>query len=860
MERIEPAVARVVIEVSDRLSAQLISRPSLRQASAMRADTEELLTCLSPEDVEALAGYLDSPDFAAVVTQKRIDDELAEPAREQLYQGLRLAGISDEQLERTTKVLYGVMVAACEEAATRFELASTKIDKKDLSAAAASNSDVLKRLKSLARIQTFAARMRSQVAAQHDKIRLPHIGSSRAVPYEQLYVEPALVSSADLRIGAPGERVLVLGDPGAGKSTLAEKFAHDIAVGESGQVPFLLVLREFTAALDEGGRDLLQYLERRCQDPYNLKPPRDGVEYLLRTGRAVVILDGLDELVQTELRRRVVSLVEGFAHLYPLVPILVTARKIGYEDAPLSTSLFVRSHIAEFGLKQISRYVTRWFELDEATSPAQRKRLAQSFMEDSQRIPEIRSNPLLLTLLCAMYSSDRYLPRNLAQVYERCALMLFDQWDARRGIELPLKFSGRLRGAVQHLAWRMFNAAESGKAQPRTRIVNALTEYLQPKLDDHDESVQTAEEFLAFCTGRAWIMTDVGATESEPLFGFTHRTFLEFFAAEYLVRTHRTAAELWAVLQPTINQWDVVAQIVLQLYERNTEGGFDELLLEALKSEELGFASRALHHVLPSASTVRSITAAAVDRSVALGIDARLDRNIHLTEIDQILVNCLDHSSPANLPSVEKGMSDRIGELIELGNVDAVLLVDCIADVGAENSEPRRRIQRNLFDRHHARLAELRKAVPWGGGLALHSPEILPEVIRECGVKALYQECVFHDSRRPSAAETLFSTTEQPFIAIPVADAIAIAMTAEPTPWVDFPMVAHVSWRQEDVAGNDSLRMLLALPLLEFIFSVGDMPESWPDRDNVPEVVQAFLDRCKRGEIRVAGPAQRPPR
>ena len=56
-----------------------------------------------------------------------------------------------------------------------------------------------------------------------------------------------------------------------------------------------VITPKFATSFDEGGRDLPHYLEKLCQAPYNVKPPRDGVEYLLRTGRAVVILDGLDE-------------------------------------------------------------------------------------------------------------------------------------------------------------------------------------------------------------------------------------------------------------------------------------------------------------------------------------------------------------------------------------------------------------------------------------------------------------------------------------------------------------------------------------------------------------------------------------
>lgn len=749
------------------------------------------------------------------------------------------------------------MVAACQEAAPHFGDTSTKIDRADLFTAASVNGSMLKRLKSLTRINSFAARMREQVVALHNKIRLPHVGVSRSVRYDQLYVQPKLASEVVVRLGAPGERVLVQGDPGAGKSTLAAKFAHDVASDGTGRVPFLLVLREFTAAFDEGGRDLLHYLEKVCQAPYNVKPPHDGVEYLLRTGRAVVILDGLDELVQTELRRRVVSLVEGFAHLYPLVPILITARKVGYDEAPLSADQFVPSQIERFSDEQVTEYVTRWFVLDDATSPAERERLSGSFVEDSEQIPELRSNPLLLTLLCAMYSSDRYLPRNLAQVYERCALMLFEQWDSRRGIPLPLRFQGRLRGAVQHLAWRMFTAPESGKALPRTRIINTLTGYLDTKLDDHDESVAMAEEFLSFCTGRAWILTDVGATESEPQFGFTHRTFLEYFAAEHITRTHRTADSLWATLKPNINQWDVVAQIVLQLYDRNVEGGADELLTEALDDGGLAFAARSLHYVNPTDRTVRSITTAALNRSVLAPAESRIDLDLFdgVSE-DEPLRDCMHSSSPANRPTVEQVVVDRLTTFIARGEVGALLVLDTMPH-GAHGDEHARwtEVQHELQLRHRELLLELRKATPWMLW-TFRDPEVLDDVVRRFGARALYTECKFHESHYIDVAHQVLKGA----IAVPpmVADRLATTIASLPTPWAERDLFDDMD--MEDLVSEepDNLQKALSLPLLEMKGLRRTLPSGWLNDSGIPPAVREFLLSWERGEINVLLPGPEP--
>ncbi|MFJ5992266.1 NACHT domain-containing protein [Lentzea sp. NPDC092896] len=859
MPSIESTVIQVVVEVSDQLSARLTEKLEFRRVSSWTVETERLLRDLG-RDADALLGYLESPDFAAVAAQQRFGATMDAVVKDQLCQGLRLAGIPDQLLERSTDVVHDVLVTACQEARPVFAGASAKIDQNDLVAAAAITSLLLKGLTSLTRIHAFAARMRSQVAALHSQIRLPHAGVSRSVEYTRLYIEPTLASPFVLRLGAPGQRVLVQGDPGAGKSTLAAKFAHDIANDGSGRVPFLLVLREFTAAFDEGGRDLPHYLEKLCQAPYNVKPPPDGVEYLLRTGRAVVVLDGLDELVRTELRRRVVALVEGFAHLYPLVPILVTARKIGYEDAPLSADLFVPSHIAEFDDEQVTGYVSRWFELDEATSPVERERLATSFMEDSRQITELRSNPLLLTLLCAMYSSDRYLPQNLAQVYERCALMLFEQWDSKRGIALPLRFHGRLRGAVQHLAWKMLNAKVSGKALSRTRIVNVLTGYLDAKIDDHDESVAMAEEFLAFCTGRAWILTDVGATESEAQYGFTHRTFLEYFAAEYLVRTHRTAAELWKVLSPQHDQWDVVAQIVLQLYDRNVEGGVDELLTEALANEGVDFAARSLHHVHPSTRTVRAITTEAVDRSVRFPLDLRIDTEVRdLTKVDGPLRDCMYASSPVNLPLITQVVTDRFSTHIRDGEAGVALVLDFMIrnDLCQEGHLWRQRRQ-ELTALHQERLDELRKAVPWAGGSMLFRPEILHEILHRFGVRTLYSRCMYLDTDHVSAVTIFMRESGQPFSPA-VANDIAVTMTTLPVPWAERRHLRGISWEVHRISPDDSLKVLLSLPPREMNKPVRRNLPFWWQKSGLPPEVRDFLEAWERGELSVLDPARQPP-
>ncbi|ATO14813.1 hypothetical protein CO540_14085 [Micromonospora sp. WMMA2032] len=471
----------------------------------------------------------------------------------------------------------------------------------------------------------------------HGELQLPHLGNRKTVPYDQLYVDPPL-EPQDVGFGqrslpellAMTQRLVVLGNPGAGKSTMATKLAYDVASEKCGfgseLVPFLVLLRNHATGFSSGGRTLIDYLKSSAADPHNIEPPPDAVEYLVTVGRAVVILDGLDELIDADLRRRVVKLVEGFASAYPMVTILVTARVVGYDDAPFGSRQFSHARVSDFDEERVVQYVQKWFALDEQSPSGQRQRLTESFLRESSSVPDLRRNPLLLSLLCGMYSSEGYIPQNMVEAYEHCALLLFRSWDNIRGIKGSPEFHTRIRGAVQYLAFEQLGGASnfgSNGVMTRRRVVASIATYLTAKHFEHDDAIHTAEEFLDFCTGRAWILSDVDVIHGEPAYGFTHRTFLEYFAAEYIVRTRGSFGELHSFLRDRIpgGRFHVVGQIVLQLFDRKTDDGADELirmLVDHIPSGQpsdadvLAFACRALSHVMLSPLTVQIIVRKAI--------------------------------------------------------------------------------------------------------------------------------------------------------------------------------------------------------------------------------------------------------
>lgn len=440
-----------------------------------------------------------------------------------------------------------------------------------------------------AEVADFARRMRNSSPAAYRNMSLPGLELPRNVPYESLYIEPDLVLEAP-GTSVPdairqGRNTVIFGGPGAGKSFVLEKIARDLAAdqlaGIEGAVPFLLKLRDFRQ-LGTGELSILDALEQICHDPHHVEVTRPVLARLLSSGGAVMLIDGLDELLEISARQRFIRHLENFMADFPRVTVLVTSRQAGYAEARLDPAVFAHGTIGAWDVDRIRRYVERWFELNGRSGDHE---FAALFMAESESIAELRTNPLLLSLLCSLYVAERLIPRNRVDVFERCTRLLLGRWDTARGITSKSlrRYDEWIPGAASSLAWHMLNSDRPGDALPRREALRTLADYLASYIPMQDEATEAAHDLLAYLARRAWVLTEVGLKGDEPVFAFTHRVFLEYFAARHLAQSSANGEKLWSALRSHVlaGGWATVAQMALQLLTRVRENA-DELLLLAM--------------------------------------------------------------------------------------------------------------------------------------------------------------------------------------------------------------------------------------------------------------------------------------
>ncbi|MFD4306081.1 HEAT repeat domain-containing protein [Streptomyces albidoflavus] len=408
---------------------------------------------------------------------------------------------------------------------------------------------------------------------------------ARAAELPQREEQPRPVLAALAEEG--GRRAVVLGDPGAGKSTLAKYLALALAGGLEavpeelgpleGLVPVLVELREY--AVPEAWADTIEEFIERAHTQAYLPLPRELLTGLLQDGEAVVLFDGLDEVFDPGRRAAMARRITAFAAKYPQCRVIVTSREYGYQSHEFASADFCQLMLEDLTREQVEEFVRRWYRAAYPDDPQLAERRIDRMLgavRDVGSVGELAGNPLLLTILAAIGQS-RTIPRERREMYAHAIEVLIERWDRDAKLLAPptprttdvahalegLTVSRRLK-LLERVARRMQEGVGSpaGTFIHHDDLIDIVRDFLVESNVGASVAMAAAKELVDHLRTRNFLLAHYGG----GLYGFVHRTFMEYLAALDLLR--RREEEEWER-----------AQLVALLAERAKEPAWHEVLL-----------------------------------------------------------------------------------------------------------------------------------------------------------------------------------------------------------------------------------------------------------------------------------------
>jgi hypothetical protein len=417
-----------------------------------------------------------------------------------------------------------------------------------------------------------------------ERLRRHNPSATRHLPIN----ETSRVAMVDYLISdiAP-DRTVIVGGPGEGKSTIGQYLAQlhraallgkadDIAISpeyvpETPRLPFRVVLKDLAQWLADNsaesaeGASLDTYISEQITKLSTRTFGEKDLHEVLKTNPAVLILDGLDEVTDAGVRRRlVVRLLEFLDRsqnvLHSNLQVIATTRPTNYSDQ-FDPKTFLHFRLHKLTDKQVRDYVGKWIaaRVVEEDKAVRLQKTIEECLADNQ-ISLLMTTPLQVTILILIINSGGTPPRQREALFNDYLEVIYKREKAK-GLGIVKTEKELLIGLHKFVGYLLHEEATKARTSSATLTRESydtiVVDYLR-RYDPYSPPKHIEAEWHAITVDAGERLVLIVESPAN-IFGFELRSIQEFFAASYLSDTS----------SDTVQRYDRFAHIAYLPHWRN---------------------------------------------------------------------------------------------------------------------------------------------------------------------------------------------------------------------------------------------------------------------------------------------------
>ncbi|MDX2071859.1 MAG: NACHT domain-containing protein [Haliscomenobacter sp.] len=418
-------------------------------------------------------------------------------------------------------------------------------------------------------------------------------------------------------------KIVLLGNAGAGKSSLIKYISLQIlknnenAIGLKSienYIPIIVPINEYNKYKTQMKGGVLEFIFDCLKSKYQV-----AVEDFLfliemvRNEKTIVFFDGLDEVFDISERNEIKEDIDLFSKKHVNSIIIVSSRYESYQEV-FFDSTFTVYGVNQFNEEKILNFVSKWFKIEHE----EREENVGKFILALQNIPlELKSNPLLLTLILLIYKYEKDLPKSKLDIYESCTKTLIERRDEK---EKKLDISSNIKNKLSLLSVLAFwqykiQSKQSDEVLSHNNVKKLLISYMVDKriIEDLAEAETNAETFLEFAKLRSIYFEN----------NFTHKTFLEYLTAYYIYANFQIKGKLEErneILTRNLSNsfWYIVIELFILKVDKESLDSeiIDDLMIVLLNYNEED-SLKILLPIIPNLKNIRvSIKRTLIERGI----------------------------------------------------------------------------------------------------------------------------------------------------------------------------------------------------------------------------------------------------